>query len=127
MRASIHWMKTAAVVAAAILFADAPVLASNLNFLADSPATYFNQQDKALFKDTTTTMLNEANDGESRSWSNPETKSSGEVKVLRTLPGEDKCRELEITNRAAGRKHTGRSVFCYEAKNDRWVIRPGSK
>jgi len=109
------------------MIAGAPALASNLNFLKDAPATYFNKADQALFKNTMATTLNEATDGETRAWSNAETKSSGEVKVLRTLPGENRCRELQVTNRAAGRSHTERSVFCYEAKSDRWVMHPGSR
>ncbi|HKQ31077.1 MAG TPA: hypothetical protein VJS66_07320 [Burkholderiales bacterium] len=101
----------------------APATASNLNFLYEAPGTLFNETDRALFKQTMTLALNESNDGESRRWLNPDTKNSGEVKVARTLPGEQKCRELVITNRAAGRSNTQHTVFCYEASKDRWAMR----
>lgn len=102
------------------------VLVGNLDFLRDAPGTYFDQRDTELLRQTTTTSLNEAQDGEVRAWKNTSTGSSGEVKVVRTLPvSESKCRELQITNRAAGRSHTERSVFCYDANKGRWAMRPG--
>jgi surface antigen len=103
----------------------APAMASNYDFLREAPGTFFNEADQASFLRATTAALNEANDGETRSWSNAETRSSGEIQVIRTLPGESRCREAQITNRAAGRSHTQRTVFCYDAGKDRWTMRPG--
>lgn len=104
-------------------------LVGNLNFLRDAPATRFNEADLALFRKTTMTALSDAQDGESRQWSNADTGSSGDITVLRTLPAQNdnKCRELRITNRAAGRSHTENAVFCYDATKDRWAMRPGGK
>lgn len=105
-----------------------PLLMGNLDFLRDAPATYFDQADMALFRKTTTTALNEAKDSETRQWSNSDTGSSGSVTVVRTLPSSDsKCRELQITNRAAGRSHTERGVFCYDESKGRWTMRAGGK
>ena len=103
-------------------------IGGNLQFLRDSPAAFFDKADIALYKQTGLAALNEGHDGETRTWSNAKTGSSGTFKVVRTLPGtEKKCRELEITNRAAGRSHTERAVFCYDADKDRWAMRrPGT-
>lgn len=99
-------------------------LIGNLNFLRDSPVAYFDKDDLALFRRTTTATLNEATDGESRTWSNAVSGNSGEISVVRTLPRTDvKCRELQITNRAAGRSHTENAVFCYDVGKNRWAMR----
>ncbi|MFL6623192.1 MAG: RT0821/Lpp0805 family surface protein [Sulfurifustis sp.] len=105
-----------------------PILMGNLDFLKDAPGTYFSKADMAIFRKTAETALNEAKDGETRNWSNADTGSSGEVKVVRTLPPSDtRCRELRVMNRAAGRTHTERGVFCYDGNKDRWTMRPGSQ
>lgn len=103
-------------------------IGGNLQFLRDAPGAFFDKADIALYKQTGLAALNDGQDGETRTWSNAKTGSSGTFKVVRTLPGtENRCRELEITNRAAGRSHTERAVFCYDADKDRWAMRrPGT-
>lgn len=122
--------KAGVLCAATLLAAGAvPAIAQtgNLNFLRDAPVTHFDKADIALFRRTTTAALDEARDGETRTWSNSDTGSSGDVMVLRTLPAaEPKCRELKITNRAAGRSHTERALFCRDPDKDRWTMRPGA-
>jgi surface antigen len=118
----------AGAIPAAVGAVNVPILMGNLDFLKDAPGAYFSKADMALFRKTAETALNEAKDGETRQWANADTGSSGDVTVVRTLPASDtQCRELRVTNRAAGRTHTERGVFCYDGAKDRWTLRPGSQ
>jgi hypothetical protein len=105
-----------------------PLMIGNLDFLREAPMTFHDKKDSALFRQTAVETLNDAKDGETRTWSNPETGSSGEVTVVRTLPKTDAtCRELRITNRAGGRKETGLWIFCHEPDKERWQMRPRAR
>lgn len=101
----------------------APMLVSNLNFLKNEPIANFTQADTALLKATTLVALNDAKDGETLKWSNPETGNSGEITVVQTLPATDpKCRELLIASRAGGLHSSQRGVFCFDPAKDRWTM-----
>ncbi len=89
-----------------------PTLASNLDFLHDTPLSDFNEEDRRLFATAMTQALSEADDNETRKWSNPDTKSGGEITPLRTHSrGDTVCRDVSIVNRAKGR--TEKSVYSY--------------
>lgn len=106
----------------------AVMVASNLNFLRDAPISYFTKADTALLQKTMRSALDEAQDGETRSWSNTDSGNSGEVTVSRTLPAPtERCRELEITNHGDAGSNTQRVVFCHQADQDRWAVRRGNK
>lgn len=89
-----------------------PTLASNLDFLHDTPLSDFNEEDRRLFAAAMTKTLSEASDNETRRWSNPDTKSGGEITPLRTQSrGNTVCRDVSTVNRAKGR--TEKSVYSY--------------
>lgn len=83
------------------------------SFLKNTPAQQFTDEDWKMFEDTLNGALNEAADGASKTWENPNTKASGEIKILKTVKkGDMDCRELKITNQSKDRKRTTGQIFC---------------
>ena len=81
----------------------APPLARgmDLSFLGQAPLRFFSDQDLRLMGDAMDQALNDAEDGESISWSNEQTGNSGTIKPLRGFSHQGlDCRRVEIINRA---------------------------
>jgi surface antigen len=104
----------------AMLAGAAPALAGNLT--PDAPYAQFKGKDEALFNAALYGMLDEGADGASRTWSNPDTKASGEVKAIKTFTrGETACRTVSIANKAGGRTASGKYNFC-KAPTGKWAL-----
>ncbi len=96
-----------------ILASAIPALASYIDLLKDSPSTYFTEEDRAIFVETLNDTLNNSVDGETRSWSNSNTKASGEMTVLMTFDRNGlSCRTLSIVNNADDLTATRKFTFC---------------
>ena len=99
---------------AAFFLSAAPAMAqSNLGFMSDSPFSYFTTEDHKMFADARGDFLSKGADGESRKWSNPATKASGNMKIMKTFKHAGvTCRTLYLSNRAKGRAASGQYDFC---------------
>ncbi|MEI7868926.1 MAG: RT0821/Lpp0805 family surface protein [Candidatus Methylumidiphilus sp.] len=92
------------------------------SFLQGTPAETFNKQDWSIFESTMTDTLNTAQDEETKTWQNPKTKTSGEIKVLRTVNNSaHDCRLLKITNNAQGNSNELELIFCKQP-DGKWKI-----
>lgn len=92
-----------------------PTVASNIDFLHDTPLSDFNKEDRKLFAAAMAQALSEAEDNETRKWSNPDTKSGGEITPLRThTRGDTMCRDVSIVNSAKGRTEKSMYTYCRE-------------
>ena len=99
-----------------------PSLATNLNFMKDTPFGNFTEEDHAIFEKALYDILDNGADGEIRTWSNENTKAGGKIKVLESFKRDDfNCRSLAIANQASGRSNTGKYNFC-KLENGKWKI-----
>jgi surface antigen len=96
--------------------------AANMGFMKDAPVARFTDQDMQLFKETLNGVLDSGADGEARSWSNPDTKAGGEIKVIKSFERKaTPCRKLDIKNSAKGRSASGQYNFCKKVTGE-WAL-----
>ena len=106
----------------AAVVAAAPVAASNLSFMNDTPYTHFTKADHEIFNQALQDILKQGAAGESRNWSNPASKAGGKLKVIKSFErGQMPCRTLSIANRAKGRSASGQYNFCEQASGE-WKL-----
>jgi surface antigen len=87
--------------------------AGNWAFLDNAPMTYFTEEDMGMYQDALRQALNEAGDGDTRTWSNPATGASGEITPVRTMGEQDTtCRVMRIRSTARGYTETGSYKVC---------------
>jgi surface antigen len=97
--------------------------ATNYDFLRNAPFSYFNEDDKRVFSEHLAQALSEAKDNETRTWSNPKTKSHGEITPLNTRAQANAvCRDVSVANTAGGRTNKGRYTFC-KREGEQWKMR----
>ncbi|MCX7893077.1 MAG: RT0821/Lpp0805 family surface protein [Burkholderiales bacterium] len=98
--------------------------AQNLGFMYDSPATYFNAEDRKLFEEAVRTLLDKGRSGEQKKWKNAASGNGGELTVTdskRKLEGRA-CRHLKIANYAYnGLKNTSTLEVCRKPDGT-WAI-----
>lgn len=98
------------------------LLASNWQWLKDTPVMSFDERDWELLQETINQTLDEDSDGESRQWNNPETGNSGTVQVLDTRDTDTgHCRNLVISNSASPKKGVTRLNYCRQL-DGQWKI-----
>ena len=98
----------------------AAALAGNLT--NDAPLAHFKGKDQALFDAALHAVLDNGTSGFSRSWSNPDTKASGEVKAVKSYKrAQVPCRTVAIANRAGGRTSSANYDFCKSA-DGKWIL-----
>jgi surface antigen len=98
------------VLALMLAVACAPALASNVQFLRDTPISKMTKEDLELFRTNMHEALEHDADGATRRWENPKTGTSGTLTPVSTFVQDGaKCRRLEIVNSVQGL--TGRSTF----------------
>lgn len=108
----------------ALLAVPLAVNAANWRFLKHSPASKFTDQDFALFTSAGQEALNEAPDGDTRGWNNPDTGAFGTVQPLSTYEADGStCRKVEIFNSAGGFSATSRFDFCKQPDGT-WKVAP---
>ena len=94
-------------------------LAQNTMFMRDSPIAHLDEQDRQILRNTINKLL-ESPDGTVTDWSNPDTGSSGRVKVLDTHEDFNTvCRSIRARNEARGRKADGVYRLC-KAEDGSW-------
>jgi len=99
-------------------------LAQNIDFLHRGPVAYLGDADRQILKDTFNAALNDAADGETVRWSNPDSGNNGTIEVLDTH--EDygtTCRSVRTFTQADGREGGGVYRLC-RADDDTWQFAP---
>lgn len=90
--------------------------------LWNTPAQYFNDDDWKLFDQALKATLDSGEESKPRAWSNPATRASGEMTVLKTVnKGDRTCRELKIVNQANGSSHVSGVAFCRQ-EDGTWTV-----
>ena len=116
-RATLHIALWVAVLAGA-----APVMAANTGFMRDTAFSYFNEADLKLFEAAFQDALNKAAVGETRTWANAKTRSSGEIKLIGTFERDGQsCRTLNIANKAKTASGSADYRFCKQASG-KWAL-----
>jgi surface antigen len=109
-----------------MVFFHQTVSSYNLGFLRHSPARHFSEQDWEMANAAIGKALHEKKDGETVSWENPQTKSSGTVTPIMTETEADMtCRQLKIENRARGMSGNVIYRFCREP-DGKWAVQSGA-
>ena len=101
-----------------------PLLAQNIEFLNRGPIAYMDEVDKQILTETFNAALNNAEDGESVGWKNPDSGSQGVIEVLDSH--EDygtTCRTVRTHSAAGGREGGGVYRLC-RADDDTWQFAP---
>lgn len=99
-------------------------LAQNINFLHRGPVAYLNDADKQILTETLKAALNDAPDGETLAWSNPDSGNNGTIEVLDTHEDyETTCRTIRTNMQASGREGGGVYRLC-RAEDDTWQFAP---
>jgi hypothetical protein len=98
--------------------------ASNVGFLKDAPYfAQFTDEDRKMLHETLANLLKLGKDQDTRTWENPKTGASGDLRLLPAAKTGGSCRDVEIRNTARG--VTGKSVqrFCPDVKGV-WQWKP---
>lgn len=99
-----------------------PVEGANLRWLDHSPARFFTDTDWQILSAKSDEVLNEGEDGQEYSWSNPESGSSGSFMAE---PVDDRgglsCRLMTIVTQARSASNTSQFTFCRQ-ENGEWKI-----
>ena len=101
-----------------------PSIASAVNFqwLTDSAAQEFTEQDWVVFSDALDSALNQAEDGGIQQWSNEQSGNSGSIEVDNTRQTEHgTCRQVITTNRTARQLGTSNLTMCLQPDGS-WKI-----
>jgi hypothetical protein len=117
----------ARVVLPLMLFADmATAVASNLNFLNDTPMSYITKRDIESIKIALTGVLNKTKDGETSRWTNEGTGNSVKIDAAMTpestsQDGARTCRQVSVVLSAKGQSMLLHPKFCGTGKTD-WAL-----
>jgi hypothetical protein len=109
-----------------LTFLGMPIYASNLWFAHDMPISAMTDADIEIFSSAVDEALNDAADGDTRHWKNPETGAGGDLTLLSTSEKDGmRCRRLQIANEA--KRKTARSDLDFCRQDDgSWKVRPSS-
>jgi surface antigen len=92
------------------------------SFLQGTPAETFNKQDWSIFEKAIFDTLDNAQDNETKTWQNPATNTSGEIKVLRSVKNSaHDCRLLNIITHAKDSNDDMELIFCRQPSG-KWKI-----
>lgn len=87
--------------------------ALNYGFLANTPISKFTEQDMELLKSHVRQALDEAENGQTLEWSNPETSAQGTITVESSQQDGDRyCRVLAVTNKSKYLQGGGKFKLC---------------
>lgn len=99
-----------------------PAAAFNYGFIEETPTTRFTREDNRIFNETMNDTLNNAADGETRTWSNPKTRASGEITPIKSFDRDGlACRTARIRNIARGRTGDNTFNFCKQQTGE-WQL-----
>jgi surface antigen len=112
---------TAAVLAAAMAMIPSLAVAQTQGSTVRGPI-YFTGADRAIVDPIVADMLRTAEDGEVRSWRNPDNGHSGELVVVRSYSRESMlCRDLKASSHSRDRGMVYSIAFC-ETREGRWMM-----
>lgn len=100
---------------------------SGWGFLRNSPAGDFTEEDVALLEQTLDAVL-ASSETTPRRWTNPKTKNSGELRVVRIFTSQQgrSCKRVRMDNEARGKKGSGHYTLC-QSPDGRWLIDAAAK
>jgi len=102
--------------------------AQNLNYLKNSPISYFQQDDVELMNKNVNEVLESSDANAKKDWSNPRTGTSGSARVLRQFTAADgaPCKRLRVFNKAPQAEGESTYTVCkYEGRG--WILNPDAK
>ena len=89
-----------------------------------SPLSVFTDTDWEMMRENARATLDEAADGKTSSWENPDTGHKGAVSVLSTYEeGGRRCRKAKFTNEARGMTGIQTHRLC-KVEDGTWKIAP---
>jgi surface antigen len=113
---------SAFLLAVAIVAAPLAAHASNMGFLEFSPSAFFDNRDWDLVRAAAASLLDNAKDGESKTWKNEENGHNGKLTVLKTTAAYGTtCRTMEVFSDAIEVKTT-RVVNMCKNKEGEWKV-----
>ncbi len=115
--------KTICLAGAALMAASlsTPSLAVNELFMARGPMGHLKKSDISIARAEIRKALDTGKDGETSTWSNPETKASGTIKPTKTFTKDGmRCRATEFTTSAGGER--GASTWNLCSTKDGWKV-----
>ena len=90
-----------------------PTFAFNELFMARGPMGHLKKSDVTIARAEIRKALDTGKDGETSSWSNPETKASGTIKPTKTFTKDGmRCRATEFTTSAGGERGASTWNLC---------------
>jgi surface antigen len=96
--------------------------AANLGFLLDAPAGAFNDRDWALLNEAALDTLDNAEDGDTRTWKNEENGHNGRLTPTRTYQKYGTtCRSVRVFNEAGSFHATQMRDLCKDTEGQ-WKI-----
>jgi hypothetical protein len=102
--------------------------AQNLNYLKNSPISYFQQDDVDLMNKAANEVLESSGANAKKDWSNPRTGASGSARVLSQFTATDgaPCKRLRVINKAPQAEGESTYTVCkYEGRG--WILHPDAK
>ena len=96
---------------------------SNLNFLTDTPISYFSKADIASLSKAVLQVRNDGKDGETVEWKNDGRSTQIDAKLTPATADRDgkTCREIKTEIEAKGQTMTLRPVYCKTAAG-KWQL-----
>jgi hypothetical protein len=121
-RTSLSVMTRALVAAALAAAACGAQAQNNLNFLHDTPISYFSKADTASLTKAVQQVRDNGKDGETVDWQNDRkgTPITAKLTPTSTDDGGRACREVVVEINAKGQSMTLKPRFCKTA--DKWVL-----
>ena len=112
------------ITAAVAIFVSATARSQTYRWLDTSPIKFFTDQDWEIMRSTARRTLDDAKDGTTANWSNPETEASGSITVISTYEEEGRrCRKTKFFNSARGLTGSGIFRLC-KVEDGTWKIAP---
>jgi surface antigen len=98
-----------------------PTFALNALFVAKGPLAHLTKNDVTIARAEIAKALDTGADGQTYTWSNPETKASGTIKPTKTFTKDGmRCRATEFTTSAGGER--GASTWNLCSTKDGWKV-----
>ena len=103
-----------------------PAYSAPWSWMESSPASHFNETDWEILRETARDLLDNGDNGTSRSWSNPDTQNSGTITVINKgqIDGQV-CRRIRFENIAGAKNLSGTGTyFLCKQEDGTWKIVP---
>ncbi|MGU7779733.1 hypothetical protein [Burkholderia sp. PU8-34] len=123
MRASLSFIARALAGVACVAAALPAHAQNNLNFLNDTPISYFSKADTASLSKAVQKARDEGKDGETTTWQNSGGRTQLDAKLTPSTSEQDgkTCREIATEISAKGQTMTLKPVYCKTAAG-KWQL-----